>query len=139
MRVPVELLLEKIAKFPANYAEGVEITQHGKTTTAVVQSWSLLEGQTYTVSLRRHPEDTGEMDAVLLEGVCECPSSKACKHMAQVYAIARKITPEMAEEMIKDAPGQPSGQSLDELREDVHKAVDTLIDAVIEQAKTKKI
>lgn len=137
MKVPVKTLLEKIATFPADYANGVEITQKGRITTAVVQSWSLLAGQTYTVSLRRHEEDKGEKDAVLLEGSCTCPSSKPCKHMAQVYGVVKEITPEEAEVMVRDEPKQPPKQSLDEWRASVHKAVDTLIDMVIEQGRRK--
>lgn len=134
MKAPVETLLEKIATFPPNYTEGIEITQKGATTVARVNSWSLLDGDTYTVSLRRHEEDVGAKDAVLLEGTCSCPAKAPCKHMAQIYAVVKGIPPDKAKEMLG---GVVKEQPLDEWRDGVHRAVDTLIDTVIEQARRK--
>lgn len=105
MKVEVRILLEKIARFPDGYTEGVTHSIRSGVVTGFVQSWNrklLADGEktvVYDISLRPH-EDGQDY----LEGTCTCPSAKPCKHMAQLYAIVKEITPEQAEAIVLIRP-----------------------------------
>lgn len=104
MKVEALILVEKIAKFGKGYVAGIRITKKtGDILVAETASWSQYKGPVYTVSLKRHKDDPGHRDAVLLDGACECPAIRPCRHMAQLYAVAKGITPVIARRMLKEA------------------------------------
>jgi len=104
VKVKTRILIEKIAGFAPGYVAGIRITKKaGDVLVAETASWSQYQGPVYTVSLKRHKDDPGGGDAVLLDGACECPAIRPCRHMAQLYAVAKGITPVMARRMVKEA------------------------------------